>query len=86
MLAILDACGFTFIDHSVSKLERRIFENTFLHEKFKCKFLQCLGIVKASLPFLIHFHHAVFYWDGTYYNIAKRLTGIKYVSRKNMSV
>lgn len=80
LLAILDACGYIFIESSLNKLERKINKNEILHDKFKQRSTHLLAVLKASLPFLIHFHHAIFYWNGTYYNIVKRILGIRYVS------
>lgn len=80
LLAILDACGSIFIENSLDKLERKINKNDVLHENFKQRLTHLLIVLKAALPFLIHLHHAVFYWNGSYYNIVKRILGIRYVS------
>lgn len=80
LLAIFDAGGYIFIENFLNKLERKINKNAVLHENFKQRSTHLLTVLKATLPFLIHFHHAIFYWNGTYYNIVKRILGIRYVS------
>lgn len=80
LMSVFDACGFTFIEYMLNKIQRRVHQNTFLHDEFRRKTLRCLSVIKAALPLIIHFHLVVFYWHGTFYDIAKRITGIRYVS------
>lgn len=42
--------------------------------------LKCVEGLKNQAPVLKRIHHSLFYIDGKYYNIANRVTGVKYVS------
>lgn len=78
-MSILDASGYTFLESLLKKLQRKVHENELLHDNLKIKILRCLSIMKVFLPFMVQFHVVVFYWYGTFYDIAKRITGIRYV-------
>lgn len=79
-MSILNAFGYTFLESLLKKLQRKIHENELLHDNFKMKILRYLSIMKVLLPFIVQFHLVMFYWHGTFYDIAKRITRIRYVS------
>lgn len=44
------------------------------------RLLEFIVVMKAALPYIQRLHRGIFYFNGTFYHIAKRLTGIHYVS------
>ncbi|XP_069687760.1 peroxisome biogenesis factor 10-like [Periplaneta americana] len=43
------------------------------------KLLSYINILKSVIPYLHRLHKGIFYLNGNYYDISKRLTGIKYI-------
>ncbi|XP_065207959.1 peroxisome assembly protein 10-B-like [Planococcus citri] len=82
LVAIAESAGFTFLETILNKLHRKVSENCHMQDDFKRKMLTCIDVTKSMLPFLIHFHHAIFYWNGTYYDMVKRIIGIRYIRSK----
>lgn len=79
-MAIAESAGFTFFEYLLNKLHRKLSENSNIEEHLRYKLMACVDVLKSILPFLIHFHHAIFYWNGAYYDVVKRIIGIRYVS------
>lgn len=80
LMAVAESAGFTFVEFLLNKLHRKVSENSHFHDDFKHKILTYIDVTKSMLPFLIHLHHAIFYWNGAYYDMVKRIVGIRYVS------
>lgn len=51
-----------------------------LSEQQKKRASQVVDVLKQSIPLLHRLHLAVFYIQGTFYHLSKRVTGISYVS------
>lgn len=51
-----------------------------LTEQQKKTASQVVYVLKQSIPLLHRLHLAVFYIQGTFYHLSKRITGISYVS------
>lgn len=46
----------------------------------KNQIIQFVTIIKSSVPLLLSLNRVSFYWNGSYYTLAKRLFNIRYVN------
>lgn len=79
-MIFLEAAGLTAIHHYLNYVQKNIKNDAEISVKLKSKIINSIVMLKSILPFIQHFHHALFYWNGKYYNITKRLLNINYVS------
>lgn len=80
LMTVADAFSVVLIEYTLNKWQRTVQENSQLDDSRRHRLLQTITFLKSLFPFLVHFHHAIFYWNGAYYDVIKRIIGIKYVS------
>ncbi|XP_054259037.1 peroxisome assembly protein 10-B isoform X2 [Macrosteles quadrilineatus] len=77
-MLLLDSFGSVLLISVLNNLER-IVSKSGLQVRAKEDILETIRTLKTILPFLERCHRALFYCGGIYYQISKRITGIKYV-------
>lgn len=75
--------GWYVLKKTVDWLEKKLRSGAFpdMPAATRDVLLKCLPVVQHIVTIAHRCHLAVFYLNGTYYHIAKRLAGIQYVSK-----
>lgn len=60
-------------------LDNRVSKSETLTQNAKNCFLNCIEFLKEQKSILNRIHRAIFYTNGKYYNVANRVTNIRYV-------
>lgn len=87
-MVVLQCFGPEILQRLLSKLENSVrsgWLSTYLRPEVKNVVMQHLPTLRFSFTLLHRIHLAVFYFSGAFYHIAKRMTGIKYVSVTSVS-
>ncbi|XP_033097863.1 peroxisome biogenesis factor 10-like [Anneissia japonica] len=82
VLVLLHALGPYVTDKVLALLERRIqseWASSYLSATTRKVLEQYLPVLRYLIKYILRAHLALFYLQGTFYHIAKRFTGIKYV-------
>lgn len=80
LLALLLECfGGIFCERLIAALKRQLLAPSDLTEEARASLLEGLGAFRSTLLFLTRLHKGVFYWGGEYFQVSKRLAGIRYV-------
>jgi peroxin-10 len=82
LMVILNCGGEVLLFDLLSRLEQHLklsLSVTQLRPEIQPKLLSYVGVMKDLIPYLHRLHKGIFYHNGNYYHIAKRLTGIKYI-------
>lgn len=80
LLALLLECfGGIFCDRLIAAFKRQLLAPSDLTVEARASLLEGLGALKSTLLFLTRLHKGVFYWGGEYFQLSKRLAGIRYV-------
>ena len=85
-MLIIDCYGSLASMKVLSICETKIRNNNNLLPGAKKALLKGIKIIRSMCPFIGHCHKALFYCTWQTYHIAKRLTGIHYVSTKKVKV
>lgn len=81
-MIILNCGGEIFLLHFLSRLEKHLklpSSATQLRPEIQTKLLSYIGVIKGLIPYIYRLHKGIFYLNGNYYHLAKRLTGIKHI-------
>lgn len=81
-MVILNCGGEVLFRDLLSRLEEHLklpSNVTQLRPEAQSKLLSYVGVMKDLIPYLHRLHKGIFYLNGNYYHIAKRLSGIKYI-------
>jgi peroxin-10 len=81
-MIMLNCGGEILLLHFLSRLEKHLklpSGITQLRPEIQTKLLSYIGVIKVLIPYIYRLHKGIFYFNGNYYHIAKRLTGIKYI-------
>ncbi|XP_030767764.1 peroxisome biogenesis factor 10-like [Sitophilus oryzae] len=71
--------GDSLLDRALLAAEKQVNQSSSLTNNAKETLLSFIQFFKEKKVYLKWIHHSLFYIGGKYYNIANRLTGIKYV-------
>lgn len=81
LLALLLECfGSILCERLISALKRQLLTPSDLTTEARAYLLEGLGAVESTIAFLTRLHRGLFYWGGEYFQLSKRLAGIRYVS------
>jgi peroxin-10 len=81
-MIVLNCGGEIIIIYFLSRLEEYLklpSSVTQLQPEIQRKLLSYIGVTKILIPYIYRLHKGIFYLNGNYYHLAKRLTGIKYI-------
>ncbi|KAJ1531712.1 hypothetical protein ONE63_000379 [Megalurothrips usitatus] len=76
---LLESFGELFLERIIASLKRKLLAPSDLTIDARASLLEGLSALKSTLVFLTRFHKGVFYWGGEYFQLSKRLAGIRYV-------
>lgn len=83
-MIILNSCGEKVLTEFLKNFEKYIQnlpdEHPLRHEA-RTRLVEASHTLRESLPFIYQVHRTIFYLNGTYYHVSKRLTNIRYVSK-----
>ncbi|XP_034253219.1 peroxisome biogenesis factor 10 [Thrips palmi] len=80
LLALLLECfGGIVCERLIAAFKRQLLIPSDLTVEARASLLEGLGALKSTLVFLTRLHKGVFYWGGEYFQLSKRLAGIRYV-------
>lgn len=82
-MILLVTCGEKVLIDSLKKFEKCLStqtEESTLKENARHTIIKLSRNLRNIVPFLHKLHKAVFYLNGAYYHVGKRLTSTKYVS------
>jgi hypothetical protein len=80
-MLLLDCSGSLALMQLLTTCEQKIKDSTKLKPEAREVLLKTVRFFRAISPYISHFHKALFYCTWQTYHIAKRITGIHYVSK-----
>lgn len=81
-MVVLQVCAPHILQATLDKLERHIQSSSLpsLRPATKETILRIIPLIRKSVTIIHRVHLTVFYMDGIFYHLAKRIAGIHYVS------
>lgn len=76
---LLESFGEILFSRLITILKRKLLAPSNLTVDARAALLEGLDALKSSLVFITRLHRGVFYWGGEYFQLSKRLAGIRYV-------
>ncbi|XP_013412893.1 peroxisome biogenesis factor 10 [Lingula anatina] len=80
LMILLQVCTPYLLQKLFTFLEMKLHSNTWeLSQRFRVLLLKVVKTCRAVIPYIHRSHLALFYLQGVYYNVSKRVTGIRYL-------
>lgn len=76
----MECYGEMLCERLLAGLKRKLLAPSNLTIEARATLLEGLSALKSTIVFLTRLHRGVFYWGGEYFQLSKRLAGIRYVS------